>query len=90
MGIPPDAMTPDVWNYIFARTDTPPDATDIPTEKLDYMRREFLYWYPLDLRASGKDLVRNHLPMCLYVHAAIWPNRPDLWPKSFSVNGHVL
>ena len=38
------------------------------------MRSEFQYWYPMDLRVSGKDLIGNHLTMCLYNHAAIWPN----------------
>ena len=37
------------------------------------MRREFTYWYPLDLRVSGKDLVPNHLTYFLYNHVAIWP-----------------
>ena len=31
-----------------------------------------LYWYPLDLRCSGKDLIKNHLTMSLFNHAAIW------------------
>lgn len=37
------------------------------------MRREFMYWYPLDLRVSGKDLVPNHLTYFLYNHVSIWP-----------------
>ena len=37
------------------------------------MRREFMYWYPLDLRVSGKDLVPNHLTYFLYNHVAVWP-----------------
>jgi hypothetical protein len=36
------------------------------------MRREFRYWYPVDLRVSGKDLISNHLTFFLYTHAAIW------------------
>lgn len=53
------------------------------------LRSEFEYWYPMDLRCSGKDLIKNHLTMSLYNHAAIWKVRPDLWPKSFFCNGHV-
>ena len=37
------------------------------------LRREFTYWYQLDLRVSGKDLVPNHLTYFLYNHVAIWP-----------------
>lgn len=36
------------------------------------MRKEFLYWYPMDLRCSGKDLIKNHLIMALFNHAAVW------------------
>lgn len=34
--------------------------------------------------------MRNHLTMCLYNHAAIWPDQPEKWPKSFFTNGHVM
>jgi leucyl-tRNA synthetase len=36
------------------------------------MRGEFNYWYPLDLRVSAKDLVKNHLTMALFNHAVIY------------------
>lgn len=45
------------------------------------LREEFKYWYPLDLRVSGKDLIFNHLTFCLYCHAAIWPKQKDMWPR---------
>lgn len=61
----------------------------VEEEKLKTMRNEFLYWYPLDLRVSAKDLVRNHLTMALYNHAAIWNESPQLWPKSYYTNGYV-
>ena len=54
------------------------------------MREEFLYWYPLDLRVSAKDLVRNHLAMALFNHVAIWDNQPDKWPRSYYLNGYIL
>ena len=31
------------------------------------------YFYPLDLRVSGRDLVPNHLSFFLYNHTAIFP-----------------
>ena len=31
------------------------------------------YFYPLDLRVSGKDLIRNHLTYFLYNHVAVFP-----------------
>ena len=54
------------------------------------MRAEFEYWYPMDLRVSGKDLIQNHLTMSLYNHAAIWKDKPSMWPRSFYTNGWVL
>jgi leucyl-tRNA synthetase len=48
------------------------------------MRREFSYWYPMDLRVSGKDLIFNHLTMSLFNHVAIWPERREsTWPRYY-------
>jgi len=90
LGITADQMTTDVWNYIFLGTPIPQSKASectIPQDKLDRLRREFLYWYPLDLRVSGKDLLQNHLLFCLYNHAALFP---DLQPVAFRANGHLL
>jgi len=51
------------------------------------LRREFTYWYPLDLRSTGKDLVQNHMMFCLFGHVAMFPQA--LWPRGFGVNGWV-
>lgn len=54
------------------------------------LKEEFEYWYPLDLRTSGKDLIPNHLTYFLYNHVAVWPEQPNKWPKSVRANGHLL
>lgn len=54
------------------------------------MKHEFQYWYPVDLRCSGKDLIQNHLTFFIYNHCAMWAKRPDLWPRSIRANGHLL
>ena len=41
------------------------------------MRNEFQFWYPLDLRVSGKDLVPNHLTYFMYNHVAMWPGESN-------------
>jgi leucyl-tRNA synthetase len=51
------------------------------------IRREFEYWYPVDLRSSGKDLVANHLLFYLFHHVALFER--ELWPKAIAVNGYV-
>jgi leucyl-tRNA synthetase len=33
------------------------------------------FWYPMDLRVSGKDLIQNHLTFSIYNHAAIFPEQ---------------
>ena len=65
-------------------------ATGIATATLEKMRREFRYWYPLDLRVSGKDLIPNHLTMAIYNHAAVWDQQPEMWPQAFFTNGHIM
>ncbi|KAI0594946.1 hypothetical protein F4775DRAFT_572023 [Biscogniauxia sp. FL1348] len=88
-GISAHQMTDAVWNYILARSDQiPEDGSDIPPVTLQAMRREFEYWYPLDLRVSGKDLIQNHLTFFLYNHIAIWP--AEYWPRGIRANGHLL
>ena len=85
-------MTSDVWDYIFFKDAKFPseDTCKIPKESLYLMKKEFQYWYPVDLRVSGKDLVQNHLTFFIYNHTAIWPNEPELWPKGIRANGHLL
>merc|ERR1719412_3143864 len=53
------------------------------------MKREFSYWYPLDLRVSGKDLVPNHLTYAIYNHVAMWSDR-EKWIRGIRANGHLL
>ncbi len=55
---------------------------------LEEMRREFLYWYPVDLRVSGKDLIQNHLTFFIFHHTAIFPE--EHWPRGIGVNGWIM
>ena len=90
IGIEAKDLIPEVWDYIFFPKATYPTNCKIPKEKLDTLKREFEYWYPLDLRVSGKDLVPNHLTYMLYNHTAMWPDMPQYWPRSVRANGHLL
>merc|ERR1719341_2100840 len=80
-------MTPEVWDYIFCQTDVKP-KTKITPAVLAKLRREFEYWYPVDLRVSGKDLIQYHLTYYLYIHCAMWTKKH--WPKGIRANGHLL
>jgi leucyl-tRNA synthetase len=86
-GIKPEQLTPEVWDYIFLGASYPPHC-GIPETALQKLRKEFLYWYPVDLRVSGKDLIPNHLIFWIYTHTAIFP--PVHWPRSVRANGHLL
>jgi leucyl-tRNA synthetase len=86
-----DQMTDEVWDYIFTRreiSDGLISTSGISKESLQQMRREFEYWYPLDVRVSGKDLIQNHLTFFLYIHIALFPK--EYWPRGVRANGHLL
>ncbi|KAK3370851.1 hypothetical protein B0T24DRAFT_627193 [Lasiosphaeria ovina] len=88
--IAPEQMIDEVWDYIFCRaplTDDVITKSKIPKATLEGMRREFEYFYPLDLRVSGKDLIPNHLTFFLYNHIALFPR--EYWPRSVRANGHL-
>ena len=93
--IPVENLTHDVWNYIFAITDViiKKDVTlnNKTIDLIEELRCEFLYWYPMDMRVSGKDLIGNHLIMSLYNHYMIWGDKlmEKMMPKMFFVNGHL-
>ena len=84
-------MTDDFFEYIFygkGDADSLAQKTKISTEKLDEIRKEFLYFYPVDSRHSGRDLVPNHLTFFVLNHVALFPQ--ENWPKEIVVNGSVL
>ncbi|KAI2616624.1 leucyl-tRNA synthetase, cytoplasmic [Hypoxylon sp. NC1633] len=88
--IAPEQMIDEVWDYVLSGTELTDNIlakSRIPRETLEAMRREFEYFYPLDLRVSGKDLINNHLTFFLYNHIALFPR--EYWPKSIRVNGHL-
>jgi len=85
-----DKLCPEFFDYVFLGKGTAEDASkrsEIPLETVQQIRNDFVYWYPVDLRSSGKDLVANHLLFFLYHHVAIFPK--ELWPKAIAVNGFV-
>ncbi|KAI9292380.1 leucine-tRNA ligase [Neoconidiobolus thromboides FSU 785] len=80
-------MTDEVWDYILL--DGPkPQSSSISIEKLDLLKSSLDYFYPLDLRVSGKDLIPNHLTFCIYNHVALF--KEEKWPQAFRANGHLL
>ena len=89
--IKPESLTPEVFDYIFLGKGNQNQVSadsGIHSDLLEEMRKEFLYWYPFDLRNSAKELVPNHLSFCIFHHAALFP--PELWPRAIGVNGMLM
>ncbi|KAJ6478559.1 hypothetical protein C8R47DRAFT_1138813 [Mycena vitilis] len=87
LGITPDQMTDEIWEYIFC--DGPfPSPSPLLQAKADALKHEFNYFYPMDIRSSAKDLVPNHLTFCLYNHVALFSE--DKWPRSIRTNGLLM
>jgi leucyl-tRNA synthetase len=87
LGITPEQMTDEIWEYIFCKGPFP-DPSPISREKVDALKYEYEYFYPFDIRSSAKDLVPNHLTFALYNHVALFPE--DKWPLSMRTNGHLM
>ncbi len=64
------------------------ERCNIPENTLNEIRNEFLYFYPVDYRHSGRDLVPNHLTFFIMNHVAIFPKK--YLPKCIVVNGSIL
>lgn len=89
-GMKIDKLPPEFFEYIFLNHGTAENValvTEIPLDTINQIRSDFAYWYPVDLRTSGKDLIANHLLFFLYHHVAVFPQ--ELWPKAMAINGFV-
>lgn len=84
--IPYAELDDSFWDSVFL--DCPIKLTTY-SDIINDMKTEFNYWYPLDLRISGKDLVQNHLTMCLFNHLMIWKNESVL-PRGFMIGGYLM
>ncbi|MGP8330928.1 MAG: leucine--tRNA ligase [Methanosarcinaceae archaeon] len=89
-GVTTEQLIPQLFDYVLLGKGNLEDvsgASGVDVSVLDRMRHEFEYWYPVDLRSSGKDLVSNHLLFFLFHHVAIFDE--DKWPKAIAINGFV-
>ncbi len=86
-----EQLTPEFFDFIFYGIGNPDDLSKrsgVDRKLLEKVREEFLYWYPVDLRNSGKDLVGNHLTFFIMHHVALFEER--FWPRAIGVNGFML
>lgn len=85
--VPMEHINDSFWDTLFLNQ---PNKTESKYhDVMMQMKKEFGYWYPVDMRVSGKDLIGNHLTMCMYNHVAVWGS-DKYCPVSYLVNGHLL
>ena len=77
-----DELTDEFFDYVFM-------GKGKAKKKLwEDIRNEFLYWYPLDLNAIGKEHKSVHLPLFIMNHIALFPDKH--WPMGIFVNWHLV
>ena len=81
-------LTREFFDYVFLARGDAASVPNIPGDVTERIRREFEYFYPVDSRHSGRDLVPNHLTFFVLNHVAIFPR--EKWPREIVVNGSVL
>jgi len=89
--VQPENLTRELFDYILL--DKGDVSQAVATSKLavdiiNTMKKEFNYFYPVDSRHSGRDLVQNHLSFFVLNHVAIFEKK--LWPQEIVVNGSVM
>lgn len=86
----PEQLKEEFFNYCLLGEGTAKNvasSTGIDINTINNIKKDFLYWYPVDLRSSGKDLIPNHLLFFLFHHVAIFPEIH--WPHAIAINGFV-
>ena len=89
--VKPEQMSDEVLDYVFLGKGDVKSAckkSGLDPKIAQHMRDQFSYFYPVDIRFSGKDLIQNHLTYFLFHHTAIW-DEPSMWPRSVAANGYV-
>lgn len=87
----PENTSDAFFDYIFLNQGDPESISSenkITLDLLEKIKREFEYFYPVNARHSGRDLVPNHLTFFIFNHIAIFPK--EYWPEEIVVNGSVL
>ncbi len=72
------------FDFVFLGRGEPERVPGIAKEVVEACRRDFLYWYPLDLNLGGKEHKTVHFPAFVKNHVAILA-QPH-WPRGIFVN----
>ncbi len=83
-----DNLDNSIFDYIFLGTGTLEGKDEKVKELAEKARREFNFWYPVDLRHTSYPHISNHLTFYLFQHVAIFPEK--YWPAGISTGGIVI
>lgn len=89
--IDPEKLTDEVFDYVFQGIGDPDSLSKtngIEKNKLEAMREQMEYWYPLDYRLSANELISNHLTFHIFHHVALFT--ADMWPGGIVSFGMAL
>jgi leucyl-tRNA synthetase len=89
--VTPDNLTRELFDYILLDKENlslAVSTSKLSEDVINTMKKEFQYFYPVDSRHSGRDLVQNHLSFFVLNHVAIFEKK--YWPKEIVVNGSVM
>ena len=89
--VTPDNLTREFFDYILldkGNVSLAASTSNLSEDIIEMMKKEFNYFYPVDSRHSGRDLVQNHLSFFVLNHVAIFEKK--LWPQEIVVNGSVM
>ncbi len=88
--IQPEQMIPEFFDYVMlgkGDLNEVSSKSGISAELIDKIRKDVLYWYPLDINLGGKEHMTVHFPVFLLNHAAILPE--EMNPRGLVVNWYV-
>ncbi len=77
-----EEMNEEFFDYVFLGKGKP------KKEIWNEIRKDVLYWYPLDINLGGKEHQTVHFPVFIMNHVSILPK--EMWPKGIFVNYWVL
>jgi leucyl-tRNA synthetase len=89
--VQPENLTKEFFDYVLLEkgdVKLAASTSKLSEEVINTMKKEFTYFYPVDSRHSGRDLVQNHLSFFVLNHVAIFEKK--YWPKEIVVNGSVM
>lgn len=85
-----EKMDEEFFDYVILGKGSPESVakdTGFSKDVVEAIRKEFEYWYPLDINLGGKEHMTVHFPVFLMNHVAVL--RPQHWPGGILVNWYI-